>query len=213
MDTCRRLHLTDAEMSQIFRRLVFNVLVNNTDDHNKNFSFLLEKKGKWRLAPAYDLSFIFNLTANGHETFRCMSLYGKTEGITKEELLEFARENSIGNASAIIADVAKAAAKFPKLAEKYKIPDHWKHIILKTLHQNLADFGFAESTAPDSEIIDSSDGYFGESQSRSIPRDTTIYPPLSTANRQKELSIPNPNRSLSFRNMNWGSFQHMKPSD
>jgi len=44
----------------VFRRLVFNVLANNTDDHHKNFSFLMDKKGSWRLSPAYDMTYIFD---------------------------------------------------------------------------------------------------------------------------------------------------------
>lgn len=48
--TCRELDLSDREIEELYRRLVFNVMSNNTDDHNKNFSFLLEKGGKWRLS-------------------------------------------------------------------------------------------------------------------------------------------------------------------
>ena len=53
---CRKMRLPESDQEEVFRRMVFNILANNTDDHNKNFSFLMDEKGHWRLAPAYDLN-------------------------------------------------------------------------------------------------------------------------------------------------------------
>ena len=55
---CRKLHLPEADCQEVFRRMVFNVLSNNTDDHNKNFSFIMNEDGSWRLSPAYDITYI-----------------------------------------------------------------------------------------------------------------------------------------------------------
>ena len=52
---CRKLHLPEADCYEVFRRMVFNILANNTDDHNKNFSFVMSEDGTWRLSPAYDI--------------------------------------------------------------------------------------------------------------------------------------------------------------
>ena len=52
MTVCRKLHLPEADCSEVFRRMVFNILANNTDDHNKNFSFIMSEDGSWRLSPA-----------------------------------------------------------------------------------------------------------------------------------------------------------------
>lgn len=144
MDTCRELNLTDKEIIEVYRRLVFNIMANNTDDHNKNFSFLLRQNKKWELAPAYDMTFIFNRYGSGPETSHIFSLYGKTSDITKEDLLSFAKENGIRNAESIVADVGKALSDFPQLARKYQIPDVWRHIIQKTIRDNLTKFGFLE---------------------------------------------------------------------
>lgn len=155
MATCRALELSEKEMKEVFRRLVFNVMANNTDDHNKNFSFLLEKGGKWKLAPAYDLTFVFNRYGSGPETYHIFSLYGKTSDINKEDLLDFAKENNIRGAEAVISEVGNALSKFPALAEKYKIPTSWRHIIQRTLRENLSNFGFLEIQGKILEFIDS----------------------------------------------------------
>lgn len=57
---CRKLHLPEADCQEVFRRMVFNVLSNNTDDHNKNFSFIMNEDGSWRLSPAYDITYIID---------------------------------------------------------------------------------------------------------------------------------------------------------
>lgn len=140
--TCRSLALSEQEINQMFRRLVFNVLSNNTDDHNKNISFILEEGKKWKLAPAYDLTFIFNRHGNGPDTYRCMSIYGKTEDISCEDLLYFAKENNIRNGGAIIEEIARVLSKFPLYAERYGIPFRWGDIIHRSITNNLRNFGF-----------------------------------------------------------------------
>ncbi len=158
MDTCRRLGLFEVELEQIYRRLVFNVLANNTDDHNRNISFLLEKDGRWRLSPAYDMTFIFNTYGTGPQLDRCMSLGGKTCDITLNDLLEFARDNSIANAHSIIVEVAQSLMQFPQLVDKYHIPNPWAHIAVKCINERLADFGFIHLEALLSEFMDN-DGH------------------------------------------------------
>lgn len=142
--TARRLSLSEREIIEIYRRLVFNVIANNTDDHNKNFSFILEKGGKWKLSPAYDLTFIFNSSATSGEKFRCLSLYGKLEEITKSDLIEFARENNIRNPEGIINKVVGAVERFPEYSKKYRIPERFSNIIQTFIGKNLRAFGFKE---------------------------------------------------------------------
>lgn len=60
ISVCRKLRLPDADCQEVFRRMVFNILSNNTDDHNKNFSFIMNEDGAWRLAPAYDITYIID---------------------------------------------------------------------------------------------------------------------------------------------------------
>lgn len=153
--TCRELSIPETEIEQIFARMTFNVMANNTDDHNKNFSFLLEENGKWRIAPAYDVTFIFNTNGTGPNIERRLSIGGKTADITKSDLLDFARRNDIKNANAIIDRAAEAIRNFNEFAENANINQPWRGIIQKTLNDNLTAFGYinpskeSESSLPD----------------------------------------------------------------
>lgn len=92
MATCREISIFESEIEQLFARMVFNVITNNTDDHNKNFSFLLEENGKWHIAPAYDMTFIFNTYGTGPNIERRLSIGGKTANISKADILVFAKQ-------------------------------------------------------------------------------------------------------------------------
>lgn len=141
--TCREISLPESEIEQLFTRLVFNVMANNTDDHNKNFSFSLEQNGNWHLSPAYDMTFIFNRYGTGANAERRLSIGGKTADISKSDLLDFARANNISYAHAIIDSVADAISNFKKFAEPFSITQPWLGIIDKTLTDRLAEFGYA----------------------------------------------------------------------
>jgi serine/threonine-protein kinase HipA len=141
---CRELLISESQIEQLFSRLVFNVMANNTDDHNKNFSLLLEENGKWRIAPAYDITFIFNTNATGPNIERRMSIGGKTSEITKSDLLDFAKQNEIKNAIEIINRVADAIKKFDVFATCCNVAQPWRSIIQKTLDENLASFGYID---------------------------------------------------------------------
>lgn len=151
--TCRKLGLSEKEISELFSRMVFNIMANNTDDHIKNFSFLMEKGGRWQLSPAYDLTFIFNQYATGPEFGQCLSLHGKFKNITKEDVLEFAEEFNICGAENRILKVADAIKEFPQLAEKYKIGEKWRFIIQHTLDTNLINWGFKQPEKDNSKEI------------------------------------------------------------
>ncbi len=135
--TAREIGCTETEIAQIYRRMVFNVLANNTDDHNKNFSFLLEEGGRWRLAPAYDLTFIFNERASGPQIERCLSIMGKIHDITPGDLIEFGRGNDIPQPSVHIEACAQALHKFQEHAATYNIGAPWSQIVSATISDNL----------------------------------------------------------------------------
>lgn len=142
--TCRELSISESEIEQLFCRMAFNVMTNNTDDHNKNFAFLLEENGKWRLAPAYDMTFIFNMNGTGPNIERRLSIGGKTSEITKADLLNFAKQNGIKNANAIISRVAAAIKDFNRYATESDITQPWRSIIQKILTENLTTFGYLD---------------------------------------------------------------------
>lgn len=153
--TCRELSISESEIEQLYARMVFNVMANNTDDHNKNFSFLLEENGKWSMAPAYDVTFIFNTNGTGPNIERRLSIGGKTSNISKSDLLDFARQNDIKNANTIINRVAEAITSFNKYADQYSITQPWRSIIQKTLDENLASFDHINShEKPETPLYD-----------------------------------------------------------
>ena len=92
---CRKLHLPEADCQEVFRRMVFNVLSNNTDDHNKNFSFIMNEEGSWRLSPAYDITYIIDRGGYLPNEEHCLFIRAKLCKITREDVINFARDNGI----------------------------------------------------------------------------------------------------------------------
>ncbi len=125
-EVCRKLGIPANEQSELFRRMVFNVLSGNVDDHVKNFSFMMEPDGVWHITPAYDVTFTTNLDGAAFENAHCMSIFGKLEDITEEDLKLFARQNGIKNASRIINEVCTAISHFYMYASECQVDDYWK---------------------------------------------------------------------------------------
>ena len=149
---CRKMRLSELDSEEVFRRLVFNVLANNTDDHNKNFSFLMDEQGRWRLSPAYDLTYIFNTGGFLPETRHCLMIRGKFEGITKDEVMELAAENGIRKAETIVNEVGKAVLEFRALAERNGVKEQWISAVENTLSENLAFWGLVSAKAENSYV-------------------------------------------------------------
>lgn len=131
--TMRLLRLTYPEAEQMFRRMVFNVLATNYDDHTKNFSFILKKDEQWRLAPAYDLCFSFNPT-NHWVSNQTLSVNGKRTGITKDDLMTLARDNNIKKGSRIIDDINSVIILWKKYAEQAGVRNDLKEKINSNLN-------------------------------------------------------------------------------
>ena len=140
---CRRLHLSDSDADQLFRRLLFNYLANNTDDHRKNVSFLMNINGEWRLAPAYDLTFIYNYGGYQPETMHCMMMRGKYRDWTITDILNFAQDNGIKNPQKILNEVALAISNFRNIAERYGVKREWIGRVESCLNMHLREWGFA----------------------------------------------------------------------
>ena len=95
IDTCRKLHLPESDCQEVFRRMVFNILANNTDDHNKNFSFIMNEDGSWRLSPAYDITYIIDNGGFLPNEDHCLYIRTKLRNITRDDAIQFARDNGI----------------------------------------------------------------------------------------------------------------------
>ena len=144
ISVCRSLHLPEADCEEVYRRMIFNVLANNTDDHNKNFSFLMDESGKWQLSPAYDMTYIFNTGGFLPEKMHCMMMQGKLQGQTLEDALALGKENGIRKAESIIGEVASAIRQFRHFAEECEVSQRWIGAVETTLNQHLAEWGLLE---------------------------------------------------------------------
>ena len=128
----RALRLSYSEAQEMFRRMVFNVVVRNQDDHTKNISFLMNESGKWRLSPAYDMGYAYNPSGMWTATHQ-MSINGKFDEITRDDLLVFANNNNIKEADSIIDEICDAAAHWSKIAKECGVSP----IIIKTIASNM----------------------------------------------------------------------------
>ncbi|MBE6186802.1 MAG: type II toxin-antitoxin system HipA family toxin [Rikenellaceae bacterium] len=117
----RALKLPYSQAQEMFRRMVFNVIVRNQDDHTKNISFLMGEDGVWRLSPAYDMGYSYNPNGGWTATHQ-MSINGKFDDITRKDLLECGAKNNIKNASLIIDEVCEIASQWPIMAKECDVP-------------------------------------------------------------------------------------------
>ncbi|MBR5970889.1 MAG: type II toxin-antitoxin system HipA family toxin [Lachnospiraceae bacterium] len=112
------------DTEELFRRMVFNVITRNHDDHVKNSSFLMNRDGQWRLSPAYDITFAFapsNYWLARHQ----MSVNGKQEEIEEEDILSCGRSMDLGRGrmKRIIGEVREAAGAWRRFAEESNVPE------------------------------------------------------------------------------------------
>ena len=117
----RALRLPYSAAQEMFRRMVFNVVVRNQDDHTKNISFLMGDDGVWRLSPAYDMGYAYNPNGGWTATHQ-MSVNGKFDDITRQDLLEFALQNNIKDAAHIIDEICEKASLWPQMAKECDVP-------------------------------------------------------------------------------------------
>lgn len=120
-DVMRGLRLSYAEAQEMFRRMVFNVVVRNQDDHTKNISFLMNEQGHWYLSPAYDMGYAYNPKGGWTATHQ-MSVNGKFDNITRQDLMTCATNNNIKNAAEIIDQVCDVAAHWSTIARECGVP-------------------------------------------------------------------------------------------
>lgn len=115
--TLGELTLPYAAYVEIFRRMIFNIMGRNCDDHSKNFSFILKNGSNWELAPAYDVTFAHN--PNGEWTKQhLMSVNGKYKDFTAQDIMIVAERFGVGEVKKLIADVEASIKQWPIFAKK-----------------------------------------------------------------------------------------------
>ncbi|MGB0838468.1 MAG: type II toxin-antitoxin system HipA family toxin, partial [Flavobacteriaceae bacterium] len=130
--TMRELRLSYSEGEQLFRRMVFNVMARNCDDHTKNFSFILKQGEKWRLAPAYDICHAYrpdSLWVSQH----ALSINGKRKDFSVEDLLSIAKGMNIKKPLDLIQEVQNAVCLWDDFAHQVKVSDQKREAIKQTL--------------------------------------------------------------------------------
>ncbi len=128
----RELKLTYADAGQMFRRMVFNVIARNCDDHTKNFSFLLKQGGKWQLAPAYDVCHAYR-PGSEWVSQHALSINGKRKDITKADLLFIGKSIHLNKASEIIEEINDTANQWKKFADEINVSTKLQKEIAKTI--------------------------------------------------------------------------------
>ena len=151
---CRKLHLPEVDCQELYRRMVFNILANNTDDHHKNFTFVMNHQGTWRLSPAYDMTYIFDTGGYLPNKEHCLMIGGKLQDITRDDAIQFARESGIRRPDAIIRDVVASLKQFRSIATKYGVSEQWTGRVEATIIDHLKSWGmWEEDTATIEQII------------------------------------------------------------
>jgi serine/threonine-protein kinase HipA len=118
--TILRLDLGYPALEQAFRRAVFNVVAVNQDDHVKNISFLMDRTGAWRLAPAYDVTYA---RGAGFTRIHQMTLNGRSDGFTRKDLLALGGAMGVNrNGAEVIDAVVGAMGKWEEYAREAGVP-------------------------------------------------------------------------------------------
>lgn len=127
-----RLRLPYGQAEQMFRRMAFNVIARNQDDHTKNISFLMDKSGTWRLSPAYDVTWAYN--PNGEWTsHHQMSVNNKWDNITRLDLKAVADAMHIKRPNDIVGEVCYATSQWSTIAKEHEVPTEIIQAIDNTL--------------------------------------------------------------------------------
>ena len=132
----RQLKLPYIDAEQLFRRMCFNNLGRNFDDHTKNISFLMDKNGKWGLSPAYDISFAYdpaNVWLKRHQ----MSINGKREDVSDSDLLQVAKQTSIKKPKEIIENVKDTLSRWNEYAKNSDLSQDQTRIIWSNISKGI----------------------------------------------------------------------------
>jgi serine/threonine-protein kinase HipA len=136
LSTCQQLNLGQPAVAQLYRRMAFNVVARNQDDHTRNIAFLMGQDGRWRLSPAFDVIWSYNSRGkwtNRHQ----MTINGKTDGFEREDFLEVARRFRIKNPLDILASVGSAVRRWPEFAAEAGVSAKRISMVSATQRLNL----------------------------------------------------------------------------
>jgi serine/threonine-protein kinase HipA len=119
------LKVPHRDMEELFKRMVFNVVFFNSDDHLKNHSFIYnEEQDKWNISPAYDITYSLNPLLNYTRTSRALSINGKRIDITLADVLAIAESYTIKNAKKVVQEIQASISYWTDQANELNLPAH-----------------------------------------------------------------------------------------
>lgn len=133
LEVIRRLGLPTSAAEEQFRRMVFNIVARNQDDHVKNIAFLMDRDGRWSLSPAFDMIWSYNPDGAWTSTHQ-MTCNGKRDRFLLDDFRACAKSGSLkrGRAKLILEEVRAAVHRWPEFAAQAGVPDTWQREIGKT---------------------------------------------------------------------------------
>lgn len=134
----RQLGLPAGAVEEQFRRMAFNIIARNQDDHVKNIAFLMDKAGNWSLSPAFDVSYSYNPIGSWTASHQ-MTMNGKRDEFTMADFRACARSASMkrGRAESIVEEVRAAVAKWSTYAHTAGVMNTWREQIQQNLRLDL----------------------------------------------------------------------------
>jgi serine/threonine-protein kinase HipA len=136
--TIRQLNLPMAATEEQFRRMLFNVVARNQDDHVKNIAFLMNKAGEWRLAPAFDVTYSYNPSGTWTASHQ-MTINGKRDGFVKADMRAAGKSAGLkqGRADTLLEEVDAAVKRWPEFAARASLPGNVAEKIRKAHRLDL----------------------------------------------------------------------------
>ena len=130
----RRLGLSNADLVEQFRRAVFNVVARNQEDHTKNISFLMNRRGEWSLSPAYDITYAYNPRGEWTSSHQ-MTLNGKRDGFTRDDIATLATATDLSEREGlrILDETCEVVGLWPSFASRAGVDENTVDAISKTL--------------------------------------------------------------------------------
>jgi len=120
---CSFLKIPHVQIEELFKRMVFNIVYGNVDDHLKNHAFIYDKvNDNWALSPAYDVTFALNLLLNFKNTKRALSVNGKRGNILLKDIYKLADDFTIKNPEGIIKKIQSHKNDLLNSFEEYNVP-------------------------------------------------------------------------------------------
>ena len=132
----RELKLPHNQAIQMYRRMVFNIIARNQDDHTKNIAFTMDQKGKWKLSPAFDLTYSYNPEGEWTSSHQ-MTVNGKRDGFMKEDLIQVGRSISIPRPSDIIEEIIEIVSRFNIYSDEAEVEKEKGRIIKRYLRLKI----------------------------------------------------------------------------